>query len=69
MTRFGRYQVALKSCEGTKGTTYKTIINTNIDYVFVVTKELDMYCIPIGSINNVSTLNICEKYDKYRVNI
>ncbi len=26
----GNYQVALKSCGGTKGKTYKTLIDTNI---------------------------------------
>ena len=27
-TKYGIYQVALKSCGGTKGKTYKTLINT-----------------------------------------
>lgn len=32
----GNYQVALKSCGGTKGKKYKTIIETNIDLLFVL---------------------------------
>lgn len=27
-TKYGNYQVALKSCGGTKGSTYKTVIET-----------------------------------------
>lgn len=30
-TKYGNYQVALKSCGGTKGNTYKTVIETNVD--------------------------------------
>ena len=68
-TKYGNYQVALKSCGGTKGKTYKTIIETNIDEVFILTQDLNAYRIPINYINNKSTLNICKKYEKYKVNI
>ena len=68
-TKFGTYQVALKSCGGTKGKTYKTIIDTQVDYVFIVSAEKDMYLIPTEDINNRSTLNLCEKYDKYKIEI
>lgn len=67
-TKYGNYQVALKSCGGTKGATYKTLIETNIDELFIVTQDLGMYVLPIGEIQNKSTLNICSKYEKYRVN-
>ena len=63
----GNYQVALKSCGGTKGITYKTIIETKVDIVFVLTENKDMYLIPISAINNVSTLSLCDKYEIYRV--
>jgi len=66
-TKYGNYQVALKSCGGTKGKTYKTIINTNVDYLFVATDQLDKYLIPKSEINNKSTLNLCDKYKKYRI--
>ena len=66
-TKYGKYQVALKSCGGTKGKTYKTVIETNVDELFIVTEELQIYTIPIQEINNKSTLNICEQYEKYRV--
>ena len=63
----GNYQVALKSCGGTKGKTYKTVIETNVDLVFIITEEMSMYNIPKSEITNKSTLNICNKYEKYKV--
>lgn len=66
-TKYGVYQVALKSCGGTKGTTYKTVVDTNVDYIFVVTDKMDMYLIPKREINNRSTLNLCDKYEKYKI--
>lgn len=67
-TKYGIYQVALKSCGGTKGKTYKTIIDTKIDEVFIVTDKLDIYNIPIEKINNKSTINLCSKYIEYKLN-
>ena len=49
-TKHGNYQVALKSCGGTKGTTYKTLVDTNVDYLFVATERLDMFLIPVEEI-------------------
>ena len=68
-TKYGNYQVALKSCGGTKGKTYKTIVKTNIDEVFIVTDNIDIYIIPIEKINNYSTLSLCEKYINYKVKL
>ncbi|MBQ2937745.1 MAG: hypothetical protein IJE05_02535 [Clostridia bacterium] len=68
-TKYGVYQVALKSCGGTLGKTYKTVIDTNIEEVFIVTQDLDIYIIPKKEINNRSTLNICSKYKKYQVSV
>ena len=67
-TKYGNYQVALKSCGGTKGTTYKTVIETSVDYLFITTDQLDMYLIPIEDVTNKSTLNLCDKYKKYKIN-
>ena len=66
-TKYGNYQVALKSCGGTKGTTYKTVVNTNVDYLFITTDKIDMYLIPVQEIKNKSTLNLCDKYEKYKL--
>ena len=64
----GNYQVALKSCGGTKGKTYKTLIDTNIELIFILTGQKEMYLIPREKINNVSTLSFCDKYEKYKSN-
>lgn len=67
-TKYNIYQVSLKSCGGTKGITYKTVIDTNIDEIFILTNNLDIYIIPINKIQNRGTINLCAKYQKYRVN-
>ena len=66
-TRYNKYQVALKSCGGTKGETYKTIIDTNIEEVFIVTDNMDIFILPIEEIKNRSTINLCRKYEKFRI--
>ena len=66
-SKYGKYQVALKSCGGTKGKTYKTLIDTKVDLLCVITDNINIYVIPVKNINNRSTLNLCEKYNKYRV--
>ena len=68
-TKYGNYQVALKSCGGTKGKTYKTLIDTNVDELFVLTKDLNSYIIPIKEIKNKSTLNLCDRYKKYIIQL
>ena len=62
----GNYQVALKSCGGTKGTTYKTLINTNIDLLFIFLEDHSIYLIPKEIIKNSSTITISSKYAKYK---
>ena len=68
-TRYNVYQVALKSCGGTKGVTYKTLIDTNVDYLFVFTEEKKMFFIPCAQIKNKTTLNLSNEYLKYEVTI
>ena len=65
--KYNKYQVALKSCGGTKGKTYKTIIDTDIDELFIVTDAMDIFIIPIKEVVNKSTINLCEKYEKFRI--
>ena len=45
-TKYGNYQVALKSCGGTRGDTYKTVIETKIEELFILTEELEIYILP-----------------------
>ena len=64
----GNYQVALKSCGGTKGKTYKTVADTGIEELFIVLDNIDIYIIPKNVITNRSTINIgCTKYEKYKL--
>jgi len=63
------YQVALKSCGGTKGKTYKTLIDTDIDYLFILLENKDIYLITKDRIKNKTTINICDKYKKFKVEI
>lgn len=65
----GIYQVALKSCGGTKGNTYKTVIDTNVDHIFILTQEKEIYLIPKSEIRNRTSINLCEKYKKYKISI
>ena len=39
-------EVSLRSAGGTKGTQYDLVKNHNIDYLFCVDKEMNMYSIP-----------------------
>lgn len=66
-TKYNSYQVSLKSCGGTKGVTYKTVIDTKVDEIFIVTDYIDIYVIPTNEIENRGTINLCSKYQKYKV--
>ena len=66
-TKHNIFQVSLRSCGGTKGKEYKTLINTNIDYLFIVNSNLEMYLIPKNDITNKSTINLGNKLKKYIV--
>ena len=68
-TNNGTYQVALKSCGGTNGGTYKSLIDTKIDFLFVLNERFEMYLIPKNKISNKSTLNLCDKYREYKVRV
>lgn len=64
-TKYGIYQVALKSCGGTKRKVYKTVIKSRSDLLFIATKNRDLYLIPISNLRNTYTLNLGEEYKKY----
>ena len=64
-TKYGIYQVALKSSGGTKGKFYKTVTDTKVELLFIVTKELTKYLIPVDVFKNKYTLNLGKEYDKY----
>ena len=39
--------ISLRSCGGTKGGTYDTVINHPVDLLFCLDKDLNMYVIPV----------------------
>ncbi len=63
----GHFQVALKSCGGTKGTTYKTFKQTNVDLLFIFLEDSSMYLIPSNKINNNSTITLSDKYKDFLI--
>lgn len=63
----GNYQVSLRSCGGTKGRAYKTLLDTNVDYLFILNQNKEIYLIPKSEIRNRNTLNLCKKYEQYRI--
>ena len=48
---------------------YKTVVDTNVDYIFILDAEQKMYLIPKTEIVNKSTINLGKRTKKYRVNI
>ncbi|MBE6154416.1 MAG: hypothetical protein E7163_02435 [Firmicutes bacterium] len=68
-TKYNVYQVALKSCGGTKGAFYKTVKESNADLLFIVTKNRDCYLIPIEKLKKTYTLNLGNAYNKYLVSV
>lgn len=63
------YQVSLKSSGGTKGVIYKTLIDTDVDTLFVVCADKSLYEIPVKEIKNTSSLNMSDRVIQYRVEI
>lgn len=72
LTEHGSYCVDLRSKGGTKGVVYKTLIETEVDYLFVLCADKTMYLIPKTSINSISSIKINKikgDYVKYIVSI
>jgi hypothetical protein len=64
----GNYIIPLRSISGTSGKTYKTIIETDIDYLFCVTQDNDQYLVPIIELSNKNTITLSKEFsDCYKV--
>ena len=51
-------EISLRSCGGTNGSVYDNIINhSELDYLFCVNKDLDMWLIPVKDIINAGNVN------------
>jgi len=64
----GTYIIPLRSISGSSRKTYKTICETDIDYLFCITQDNDQYLVPLIEINNTSQININKEFsDKYKI--
>lgn len=59
--------VNLQSCGGTAGTMYKTVKDTDVDVLFVLTELQEMYEIPIEAITSARSLGLGPERQEYRV--
>ena len=65
----GNYSCRLTSSGGTRGIVYKRVIDTDIDLLFIVCSNKDMYLIPKSVITQRTTINLCSKTEQYKVEI
>lgn len=65
----GNYVASVKSSGGTAGVIYKTFIDTEVDYLFIVCSDNTMYWFPKSIVTCKSSITLCAKYDKYKVEI
>ena len=63
----GHSLVSLKSCGGSSRLVYKTVIETDIEYLFVVNEKMMMWLIPIEALTQIQSVRLNENYDKYIV--
>ena len=59
--------ISLRSCGGTNGGAYDTVINNPVDLLFCLDKELNMYVIPVEElrrVNRVSGLSLRKEPNK-----
>lgn len=63
----GYYKVGLRSISGSSKLSYKTVPNTDIDYLFIVTANRYQYILPLLDITTVSTITLNDKLEQYRV--
>lgn len=66
-SEYGYSLVSVRGCGGTKGSTYKTVKDTVIEILFVVTEEMEMYEIPVTEITSGSQMGLGPDRQKYRV--
>lgn len=65
----GFYIVPLRSISGTSKQVYKTVVETDIDYLFIVTESNIEVLIPMLDITNKNTITLNKDIlDKYKVN-
>lgn len=65
----GSYAVELRTSGGNKSwnKVVKTVKDTDVDILFVVTKDGDRYLIPTSEFQNRSSITFGEEYERYRL--
>lgn len=63
----GYYKVGLRSISGSSKLSYKTVSDTEIDYLFIVTANRDQYILPLLDIITISTITLNDKLDQYKL--
>ena len=66
-SKYNIYCVSVKSSGGTKGSVYKLVKDTNIDILFAVCGNGDLYEIPKSDIIQSGSISLGKKYEKYKV--
>lgn len=66
-SEYGVQRVSLRSLGGTKGSVYKRLVETDVDLVFCVNPEMEMWSIPKSAINQTNSISLGTAYDQYRV--
>lgn len=62
------YIVPLRSISGTTRKIYKTIIETDIDILFIYSEDGNSYCLSINDLSNVNMLTLNEEFkEKYLI--
>lgn len=59
------YQVQLRSVSGTTKQIYKTVKDTNVDYLFCLSEDKTMYLIPKQDIKNKNVLSLSKDKSKF----
>lgn len=61
----GNYELSLASCGGTKGSQYKTVIDTNVDLIFALRGDGIMYVIPVKEVTNTKKIVLMTSKSKF----
>lgn len=68
--RTGKYVAELRSSGGTRGTVYKDVCSSKVDYLFIMTAEGSFYEIPLIDLTeSVKSMTLGDKYEKFKVKI
>lgn len=65
----GKYVAELKSSGGTKGSVYKDVCNTSVDYLFIMTASGTFYEVPLIDLEPVKSMTLGSKYEGFKINI